>query len=189
MQQFEIVLKNNNIRSYRFIALMLVILNLAIFIFLLFSDSYFVDALSDLILVCIYAIFRFYQSRKNKAFFFIDEVAFFVLAGCWIVLHHYLFAIFCALIGTLYHFSLQKIHFVFSGELIIRMNFPRTEYQWAKFNNVMLRDGILTLDFTDNKLIQMEVEDNITINEFEFNAFAKQKIKQYSQHYQNPFSK
>jgi hypothetical protein len=182
MQQFEIVLKNNKIRSYRFIALMLVVLNLAVYVFLLFSDSYFVDALSALILVFIYVIFRFYQSRKNKTLFFIDEVAFFVLAGCWIVLHHYLFAIFCALIGVLYYFSLQKIQFVFSEELIIGMNFPRTEYQWAKFSNVMLRDGILTLDFTNNRLIQMEVEDDNTINEFEFNEFAKQKIKQNFQH-------
>ena len=183
MQQFEIVLKNNKIRSYRFIALILIVLNLAVFIFLLFSDLYFVDSLSALILVSIYAMVRFYQSRKNKTVFFIDEVAFFVLSGCWIVLHNYLFAIFCALIGSLYHFSLQKIRFVFSEELIMRMNFPRTEYQWAKFSNIMLRDGILTLDFNDNRLIQLEVEDDNIVNEFEFNAFAQKQIKQYYQHY------
>ena len=183
MQQFEphsyqIVLKNYKIKSYRFIALLVVFSNLAVFLFLLFSDKYFYDAAASLFLIAVYCLYRFYIAKKNKSGFYMDVVSFFILAGCWVALHNYAIVAVCALMGMLYHFSLQKLLFVFNNASVKKMNFPSSEYQWSGFSNVMLRDNILTLDFNNNKLIQCEIENDI--NEVEFNEFAQQQILKYS---------
>ena len=46
-------------------------------------------------------------------------------------------------------------------------------YNWNEFSNVILKDELLTLDFKNNRLIQLAVEVNITpVNEIEFNEFC-----------------
>jgi hypothetical protein len=84
------------------------------------------------------------------------------------------------LMGILYYFSLQKLLFVFNNTSVKKLNFPSAEYFWSGFTNVMLRDNILTLDFNNNKLIQLEIENERSINEIEFNEFAQQQIIKYS---------
>jgi hypothetical protein len=69
MQQFEIVLKNYKIKSYRFIALLIVILNVAVFIFLLFSGVHFFEAAAAVFLAAMYFLYRFYLSKKKRLVF------------------------------------------------------------------------------------------------------------------------
>jgi len=174
MQQFEIVLKNDKIKSYRFIALFLVLLNLAIFIFFLFAKIYFYEASVALLLLGLYIIYQLYNAKKNHATFYINEITFFILAGSWIALQNYFAALACVLVGVLYHLSLQKLTFVFNNNYIKRMNFPQAEYSWNTMSNVILKDNILTIDFNNNKLIQAEIEN--AVNETEFNEFVQIKI-------------
>ena len=180
MQQFEIVLKNYKIKSYRFIALLIALSNMAVFIFLLFSDVHFFEAAASVFLVALYGLYRFYLVKKNKIGFYLDEVSFFILAGCWVGLQNYLLAFSCILLGILYHLSLQKLQFVFNSDFVKKMNFPHSEYSWDNFNNVLLKDNILTLDFSNNKLIQAEIENEKSIIEKEFNEFAEQQLFKYS---------
>jgi hypothetical protein len=174
MQQFEIVLKNDKIKSYRFIALFLVLLNLAIFIFFLFAKIYFYEASVALLLLGLYIIYQLYNAKKNHTTFYINEITFFILAGSWIALQNYFAALACVLVGVLYHLSLQKLTFVFNNNYIKRMNFPQAEYSWNTMSNVILKDNILTIDFNNNKLIQAEIEN--AVNETEFNEFVQIKI-------------
>ncbi|MGH2647082.1 MAG: hypothetical protein ACRDE8_05915, partial [Ginsengibacter sp.] len=155
MQQFEsgnyrIVLKNYKTKSYRAIALLAVFFNLAVFIFLLFSDRHFYDAAASLFLIAVYCLYRVYIAKKNKSGFYMDVSSFFILAGCWIAFHNYLVVIGCVIMGILYYFSLQKALFVFNNTSVKKINFPSTEYPWSGFSNVILRDNILTLDFNNN---------------------------------------
>jgi Ca2+/Na+ antiporter len=187
MQQFELILKNYKIKSYRLIALLIVFFNLAVYIFLLFSDSHFYNAAASLFLVSAYCLYRFYLAKKTKTRFFMDEFSFFILAGSWVALHNYFIAAGCIFMGVLYYFSLQKFQFVFDNNSIKKLNFPKTEYAWNKFANVLLRDNILTLDFNNNKLIQVEIEDEENIDETEFNAFAQQQLLKFSHPEENVY--
>jgi hypothetical protein len=180
MQKFDIVLKNSKIKSYRFIALLVILTNLAVFIFLLIADVHFFAAASAVFLVVLYCFYRFYLSKKYKTGFYMDEISIFILTGCWVVLQNYLLAFACTLMGVLYYLSLQKIQFTFNAGSIKKMNFPIHEYSWSKFTNVLIRDNILTLDFTNNKLLQAEIENAQAINENEFNEFAKQCLMNHS---------
>jgi hypothetical protein len=187
MQQFELTLKNYKIKSYRLIALLIVFFNLAVYIFLLFSDAHFYNAAASLFLVSAYCLYRFYLAKKTKARFFMDEFSFFILAGSWVALHNYAIAAACMLMGVLYYFSLQKLQFVFDNNSIKKLNFPKMEYAWDKFSNVLLRDNILTLDFNNNKLIQAEIEDDEKIDETDFNAFAQHRLLKFSHPEENVY--
>ena len=180
MQQFEVTLKNEKVKFYKSIALLLVILNLAVFIYLLIADVHFYEVAAALLLSAFYIIYLLYNSKKTKKPFFINEFTFFILAGCWIALQNYLVA-FCAMaLAILYHLSLQKIQVLFTAEVVKKLNFPQKEFSWEVFTNVMMKDNILTLDFKNNRLMQSETESNI--NEMEFNEFAVQQINKHANH-------
>jgi hypothetical protein len=190
MQQLEsdgyrIILRNNKIRSYHFIALLIVFFNLAVFIFLLFSDKYFYNAAASLFLIAAWCLYRMYVAKKYKSGFYMDEVSFFILAGCWVALQNYAIVIGCVVMGILYYFSLQKLSFLFNETSVKKMTFPSVEYSWSKFANVILKDNILTLDFDNNKLIQLEIENEKDINESEFNEFIQRQLLKYSRSEEN----
>jgi hypothetical protein len=45
-------------------------------------------------------------------------------------------------------------------------------------NNVMLKDGMLTLDFKNNKLLQKEtIDEDGDADEDEFNAWCRERFK------------
>lgn len=180
MQQFDIILKNYKIKSYHLIALLIVFLNLSVFIFLLFSDGYFYNAIASLFLLAIYFLYRFYIAKKTETRFFIDEFSLFILAGSWVALQNYLAAIGCVVLGILYHFSLQKLELIVDKNSIRKTNFPKSEYTWDVFSNVLIRDNILTLDFNNNRLMQVEIDNEKTIDEDTFNQFAKEQLNAHS---------
>jgi hypothetical protein len=177
MQQFDIVLKNDKIKSYRNIAMILLLLNLAIFIYLLFYDQYRYEAASAILLVGIYVFMRLYFIKKYNQGNYLDQIILFVLAGCWLGLQNYLMVTALVILGILYHLTLQKIQFVFTPEKVTRFTFPAKEYDWNLFNNVILKDNVLTLDFKNDKLIQAEIENQKNINEQQFNSFAQSQLK------------
>lgn len=48
---------------------------------------------------------------------------------------------------------------------------------WKEVNNVILKDGLLTIDFKDNKLFQQLIlNSDADINEKEFNDFCRQQL-------------
>lgn len=175
MEQFEIILKNEKLKMYRNIAWLFLLLNLVIFIFLLFYDLYRYPALAFVVAFVLYLLMRWYLFKKGNATTFLDEFVFFIPAAGWLGLHIYVIAVGCLLMGILYKISLQKIKFVFSRGHIMKMNFPKKEFNWEVFNNVILKDNILTLDFRNNRLLQAEIE-NKEIKESDFNSFVRSQL-------------
>ena len=176
--QFEITLKNEKIKSYRSIALIILLLNLAVFILMLFYDEYRYEAASSILLVGIYIFMRLYFIKKYNQGNYLDQVLLFVLAGCWFGLQYYYAVAALVLLGVLYHLALQKLQILFSNEKVIKMNFPEKEYSWELFSNVIVKDNILTLDFKNNHILQAEIEQPKNLDEKKFNAFAKTKISE-----------
>ncbi len=60
---------------------------------------------------------------------------------------------------------------------VVFNTFPRKHYQWNELSNVVLKDGLLTLDFKNNKLLQKEIDSQTTPQlEKEFNEFCQSMI-------------
>jgi hypothetical protein len=62
-------------------------------------------------------------------------------------------------------------------EVILKRLFRDRAYPWSAFSNIIFKDGILTLDFTDNRLIQLEADTLADFpGETAFNEFCKKHI-------------
>jgi hypothetical protein len=73
-----------------------------------------------------------------------------------------------------------------SRPFIIRVNeegvwFPRAFsaelFPWDVFNHVILRGGLLTLDFRDNRIVQPEVKALTATGDEDFNAFCREHTR------------
>lgn len=82
------------------------------------------------------------------------------------------------LFAFLEKYALKKEEIGFNrDEIYYNKLFPKKIY-WESLNNVVLKDGILTLDFMSNKVQQFETdelddEDEEEVTEEEFNAFCQ----------------
>jgi hypothetical protein len=60
---------------------------------------------------------------------------------------------------------------------VVMNSFPKKRYQWSELNNVVLKDGLLTIDFKNNKLIQRIVDSEVDLKvEGEFNQWVSKLI-------------
>ena len=54
---------------------------------------------------------------------------------------------------------------------------PQKEYEWKDINNLLLKEGILTVDYKNNKLFQHEIESEVSpVLEREFNHYCQAKL-------------
>lgn len=65
----------------------------------------------------------------------------------------------------------------FDHEGIVINSLPKKHHRWSEIQNVVLKDGILTIDFRNNKLIQKPIESHTSAREEqEFNEFCSEKL-------------
>ncbi|MFP5040961.1 hypothetical protein [Parasediminibacterium sp. JCM 36343] len=66
----------------------------------------------------------------------------------------------------------------FDSEEIVFNSFPQKRYNWSVVSNVVLKDGLVSIDLKNNKLIQKAVDEAVpTEIEAEFNSFCKERIQ------------
>jgi len=69
----------------------------------------------------------------------------------------------------------------FDAEGITTNAIPNRFYSWKEVTNVVLRGGILTIDFKTNKLYQKEVQNKVSrALEEEFNSFCRKQLESVS---------
>ncbi|MCX6210746.1 MAG: hypothetical protein NTZ59_14900 [Bacteroidetes bacterium] len=67
--------------------------------------------------------------------------------------------------------------YAFDENEIVVNTFPQKKYSWNEVTNVLLRFGMLTIDFKNNKIFQGEVNDNVPLEvENDFNNFCRQQL-------------
>ncbi len=65
----------------------------------------------------------------------------------------------------------------FDDDGLVINSFPKQSFSWKELNNAVLKDGILTIDFKSNKLIQKPIESLASVAiEQEFNEFCKERL-------------
>ena len=120
--------------------------------------------------------FKYYFRKKKYAFG--HTPFFFLLMLAWINLELYVPAFIALVLELLSYYSLQKPVIVFTKDRISYPSFPRKKIAWSQLNNAILKDGILTIDLKNNKLIQQFIDEkNSAIDEKEFNDFCRQQLQ------------
>ncbi len=58
----------------------------------------------------------------------------------------------------------------------VKKTYNNKQYNWDSFNNVVLKDGLLTLDFKNNKVLQLELDNAASPDQKHFNNFCFEKL-------------
>lgn len=173
---FPVVLHNPKRRSYIRLGLVLVFINAATFLLFLFSASLFKTGLSGLIVLAIYFGLKWLEVRKNPRADQIDDYAFFILAIIWMNAN-FLIALLLLVTGLLLRISLTPFKYVFGREEIVKAFFPRKTYSWNEVDSVILKAGLLTINFKDDRLIQGVVEWTGNFDVEQFNEFVAEQLQ------------
>lgn len=95
------------------------------------------------------------------------------LAILWFNLLYPWFAVALLMLAILDALARRKPMLVFSSDHISLPFLFRNSVAWSDLNNVILKDGILTLDFKNDHLFQSELEENgEEVDEKAFNSFC-----------------
>jgi hypothetical protein len=177
MEKFDLTLKNAKLKSYHLIGWLLVLLNIAAQFFFTSQspnrfDIYYLGFGAGV------SLLFFIMSWVNK---FRDKKKYVVLSlglsfFVWLHWEVYIAAIANALLFVLFFFSMRKFDIQVQPGEITFFSFPVRRIEWNELQNLILKDGILTIDFKNNKLLQNEIEENASLNEKDFNEFCRQQL-------------
>lgn len=98
-----------------------------------------------------------------------------LIAGiCWSLLQVYLNGLAMILVAVLGLLAIRPIRFVFNKNGLIVPGLPSKKVTWADVENVVVKEGMLTIDFKNNKLIQFSLQDaeNNQFDTVSFNKFV-----------------
>ena len=128
--------------------------------------------------ILLWSLYVFFSARKKGEVAFY-RLALFAAAIGWFtepVSNYWMAGLFviAALLEKQVKFS-QEMGVDDSG--ITFNTLPAKEYEWKEINNLLLREGILTVDYKNNKLFQHEIESEVNpALEREFNQYCEMKL-------------
>jgi hypothetical protein len=116
------------------------------------------------------------KSKKGEAFF---RLGLFICALGWILgpeRNVWMFILY-AIAGLLEKQVKFPAEIGFSETEVSFNSLPRKVLKWNEIKNVIIKDGLITIDQKNNKLYQKEIEGYVTADiENEFNDFARRRI-------------
>jgi hypothetical protein len=184
MQKFELILRNDKQKFYDRFAIFIFILNgIGICVAHLnprleiidkSGKIFFIGLAVTLVSSQIIMLFTNLVTRHLNSFL----TASFIISLYWTLLGYWWFGIVSFVLILLYVLSKRNLKVDVDVEKILYPSFPVKVIKWNDLNSLVLKDGLLTIDFKNNKLIQQIVDKKSdVINEKEFNEFCRQQLK------------
>lgn len=180
MDKFHLTLRNAKLRSYHVISWLLVFLNItALYIYSFSRPGTYGDrfGITGTLLLALLLLFI----KRTDKYGFPDRkrgilTTNFLIIILWLRWQLYLPAAATLVFELLYLYSVRKFEVLVEKTNIIYPSFPKRKILWSELQNIILKDGILTIDLKNNKLIQQELEEDDAVNEKEFNEFCQQQL-------------
>lgn len=180
MQQFQITLKNEKIRFYNQISWIIIFIHIVIFVYLAFyskTKSIQSGSIAALVMMLLCFMASYYLKKIKSVWVPGFHIFYMFLMVSWISIGWYWVAVIPGVFDILYTIVTIKLLTIFSEEKIVYPSFPNKSINWNEINNIILKDGLLTIDFKNNKLIQQTIDESKTsVDEKEFNDFCRDQI-------------
>ena len=174
--QYIVTLKRNNDRYIDAFNILLCLLSVIFFLFdqLHTKTFQFLFSLASLIILT-GIVLNIYAARKQQKM--VRYRYLLLLAGiCWIGMPFLRwFSLLFFLLSFLEYQAKYPLEIGFTNDAIVINTLFKRKFTWQAFNNIILRDGMLTLDFKNNHIIQKETidDDEPDADEDEFNEFCR----------------
>jgi hypothetical protein len=129
------------------------------------------------VLISAFWIYLIAQKRKNGLVYF--RIPLLLSAMGWLI-HPYrqiALAVLYAIAGLIEKQVKFPEEIGFSEESIVFNSFPKKTYSWSDVKNVIIKDNLITVDFNNNKLIQKEIDEEVSSHvEVEFNEYCRTQL-------------
>lgn len=180
MQEFVLILKHDKIVSYKRSILAIIGLNLIFFIShaiitietKTINRCLFIVSISLLLFATEYLL-----NKRNKKIFSAAIAVCALLIYMYLKMNFWWAAAAMALVLLLYLFAIQVPVLHISANGIKLSILGKRFLKWEQLHNLVLKDGLVTIDLKNNKLIQQYLdESSMPVNEKEFNDFCKKQL-------------
>lgn len=176
--EIGLILKNTRLQRYYTMGWTIIAINFFALLILAFTPAYEKQWIFPIIYLAIILFIILTSGNKKKAGWIDKRTAIGSLLGfamiIWVKWGLYWFAGLDALICFGYYFATREFELVVSQQNILYPSFPSKRIEWRELQNVIIKDGILTIDFKNDKLLQAEIEG--PLNESKFNEFCKEQL-------------
>jgi hypothetical protein len=171
---FEFDIPNERKKQIRLFENLILLLNGLAFIFFGLKTNNTIATISGLIILVLTLVSFFIKNDKYNIAFAAAMACF----GSWIKIGYWWIGLFFFLLSILGGIvSLDKKIKFNSRQIQISTPFPKI-FKWFELQNVILKDGLLTLDFKNNKLLQTSILDELNEAETkQFNDFCQERLK------------
>lgn len=173
--EFELTLKNTKLKGYYLMGWLIIFLNLIAQTGLVFGNIDYQDQkiYPAVVVVLILFVIAAFGNRKIDRRTAIGIVITFIIF-LWLKWNIWLFAALNVVLYFFFFIATRKLGVVVTEKNITYPSFPAREIEWKELQNIVIKDGVLTIDFKNNKLLQAEIED--LPNENKFNEFCKTQL-------------
>ena len=178
--QYVVVLKNQHSKYINILGFLLGLLSIVFFVKELFEPGQtgFVYLVGVVFIAGVLAWNVFQSVYKGKKVYY--SRALLIAALVWMKMPYYQWLSFAFIILALLEYQAKyAIEIGFSDHEIKFNTLLKKKYRWIDFTNIVLKDGLLTLDFANNKILQREIEDDDEeddADEREFNDYCRRQL-------------
>jgi hypothetical protein len=174
---YVVTLKRENADKTDQVSLLLLIFSLLAFGFAQIRNGLNFFLFSGVIIVVSGLLVNLRSARKKKDMRF--RFWLFASGICWIGMPYLQWLMIPFFIMALLEAQAKyPLEIGFYSEGVVLNSLFSKKFSWNSLQSVILKDGLLTLDFVNNKLIQKEVldDDDPDASEDEFNDYCRSKL-------------
>ena len=178
MKECKISLKNEKLTTYNSLSKLIIFIFFVLFCYLaIFSELRHIriKSIGTIILLSICFGLQFYF--RSSKYSFSHRPFFFIIILAWINIEYYWMAGITLLFDIFSKITTRNLEVAFTKNDIQYPSFPIKKIKWDEVAQVILKDGLLTIDFKSNKIIQQTIDEIKTpVDEKEFNDFCRQQL-------------
>ncbi len=176
MPEYTLAIRNNKIKFYNRFGGFIILINILSTAFVALSTGQIPTLF--IVFLSMNAVILFFHLWFRNSIYRFGLHPYFIIGGMFWLLAGFI-PVFILL------FAFELLHMTATKEPVVVVSNDRISYpslftrtaKWEQLNNLILKDGIVTIDFKNNKLIQQPIDENKTyINEKEFNEFCRQQL-------------
>ena len=175
---YVVTLKKSSDRQIDMISVLLCMLSIAGFMFEQISTHHFNYLLSIVSTVIVAGIIHnIFFIKKDKSARY--KYLLFLAGITWIGMPYLQWvSIIFFFLAFLEYQAKHPLEVGFTNDEVVINTLIKRKFNWSDFNNIILKDGLLTLDFKNNKIFQKETldDDEPDADEDEFNDYCRKML-------------
>ena len=185
VQDYVVTLTNKNRRYINIINLLICSISLVLFIRGSINQYQFMRVLiAATVLLVVFGVFAYRKYKQNPAQPVYLKIGLLVSGFGWAAMP-FMWWLCLPIFALAIMEKIAKHHLEigFTEQGITINTLFKTYHKWSEFNNIVLKDNLLTLDYKNNKLLQREtIDEEGDAEEDEFNNYCRLMLTKANQY-------